>query len=173
MNHANRLLLMRHAKSDWFSGAGEDFLRPLAERGTRDARRMGRWLAASGYLPDSVLSSPSRRTRQTVALLSAGAGVDLAARTAWCEPLYLGSVESLLAELAHHGKAGGVMIVGHNPGLEDFLEWLLPRDALPNDHAKRFPTGAIYVLESDAEVSALGAGSARLVEHQRPKMLTD
>ena len=55
-----RLLIMRHAKSDWGTPGEPDFDRPLAKRGQRDAPRMGEWLRAQGLVPDLVLASPAR-----------------------------------------------------------------------------------------------------------------
>ncbi|MEQ8232849.1 MAG: histidine phosphatase family protein, partial [Gammaproteobacteria bacterium] len=147
-----RLLLMRHAKSDWDSGETEDFLRPLSERGVRDARNMGRWLAAQGYLPRTVLSSPSRRTRDTLRLLGEGAGTALESRATWDDTLYLAAVPALLAALRRHGQDSGVMVLAHNPGLEELLEWLVADTATVTGHAKAFPTGAAYVLEQPEPV---------------------
>ncbi|HXT88463.1 MAG TPA: histidine phosphatase family protein, partial [Trebonia sp.] len=64
-----RLLLLRHAKSDWPDVA--DHERPLAKRGRRDAPVVGRWLRTSGYLPDAVICSTAARARQTWELVSA------------------------------------------------------------------------------------------------------
>ncbi len=168
-----RLVLMRHAKSDWYSGANDDFSRPLAERGIRDARRMGRWFALGGYLPDAILSSPSQRTRATLDLLGAGAGVALTGRTTWVDALYHSSLETLRDTLRRFPQRGSVMILGHNPGLEEFLRWLVPAADLPRDHGKLFPTGAVYVLDTVGPISEVARGGARVVAHQRPKQLSD
>ena len=64
-----RLLLLRHAKSDWSGGEASDHARPLAPRGREAARRMGAYIAQQGYCPALILSSDSRRTRETVELL--------------------------------------------------------------------------------------------------------
>lgn len=166
-----RLLLMRHAKSDWDSGETEDFLRPLSERGIRDARNMGRWLAAHGYLPESVVSSPARRTRDTLRLLGEGAGTSLEARTRWDKALYLASLPELLDVLRRQTHDSGVMVLAHNPGLEDLLRWLLTAPDAFAAHAKPFPTGAVWVLEQEGPVSALRCGGSQVVAHQRPRLL--
>lgn len=93
---AHRLSVMRHAKSDWHSGAAEDFLRPLSPRGWRDAARMGLWLVEQGLLPALIVSSPAVRTRETLDVLEQAAGVDLAQQTEWIDELYHGSLEGLL-----------------------------------------------------------------------------
>lgn len=167
-----RLVLMRHAKSDWFSGEGDDFSRPLSDRGIRDARQMGRWLVDGGYLPAAILSSTSRRTRQTLELMADGAGLDLAARTEWLDELYHASAGSLRNLLRRLGERPAVMLLGHNPGLEELLAFLVDDDRVIASHAKCFPTAAVYVLDVVGEWADLKAGCARIVAHQRPKMLS-
>ena len=68
------LLLMRHAKSDWGSGDEDDRARPLAERGRKAARRLGRFLTAAGQVPALVLSSPAVRALETARLAVAAGG---------------------------------------------------------------------------------------------------
>ena len=63
MTGTRRLILLRYAKSDWPDVPDRD--RPLAKRGRRDAPKIGRWLREHGYLPDTVICSDARRTRQT------------------------------------------------------------------------------------------------------------
>jgi phosphohistidine phosphatase len=163
---------MRHAKSDWFSGDGDDFSRPLSDRGIRDARQMGRWLAEGGHLPAVILSSPSRRTRQTLELMADGTGIDLAARTEWLDELYHASAGTLRSLLRRQGTRPAVMVLAHNPGLEELLAFLVDDDRAIASHAKSFPTAAVYVLELGGEWADLKAGCARIVACQRPKMLS-
>lgn len=168
-----RLILMRHAKSDW-SGAGmDDFSRPLNKRGIRDARNMGRWLVTSGFEPRGILSSPSRRTRETLNMMAEGAGVDLVARAVWIEALYLGSPDDMQQALRTQGAIDDTMVLAHNPGMEDFLAYLLgTRGHQGAAHAKAFPTAAVYVLKISDKDWPLAAGSASVEAHQRPKELT-
>jgi phosphohistidine phosphatase len=170
-NVGNWFILMRHAKSDWSGGVTDDHLRPLAERGTRDACRMGQWLNQSGYLPRSIMSSTAFRTQQTVKLLGAGLGCDTESITSWHKALYHSSKSTIREALRlGHGPCG-VMLVGHNPGLEEFLQWVLAPGQLDNARRKIFPTAAIYVLAAEMDVSVLSRGCARILAHQRPKLL--
>lgn len=171
MADTTRLLIMRHAKSDWFSGAGDDFSRPLSDRGLRDAQRMGQWLVQQAGLPQRILSSPSQRTRQTLERMSDSIGIDLAARTTWLDGLYHASLATLRTVLADQADARDLMLLGHNPGLEELLAWLVGEHALVNAHAKPLPTAAVYVLEIAGFLDALRPGCARVVLHQRPKGL--
>lgn len=172
MVHTTRLVLMRHAKSDWFAGAGDDFSRPLSDRGMRDARHMGRWLLESGYLPGAILCSPARRTRQTLDLMAEDLGLDLLARTSFIDELYHASVPTLRAVLKRQGERREVLVLGHNPGLEELLDWLLADQRRVSGHGKHFPTAAVYVLDLPSGWSELPQGAAQLVAHQRPKALT-
>ncbi|MGE0482957.1 MAG: histidine phosphatase family protein [Gammaproteobacteria bacterium] len=164
---------MRHAKSDWNSGERDDFLRPLNERGVRDARRMGVWLAQAGYVPMAILSSPSRRTRDTLRYLAEGAGASFGSITRFEPALYLATVSEMRAALRDRDVPDGVMLLGHNPGMEDMLEWLVRAGDLTGLEGKRFPTAACYVLEVAAPLSSLEPGSARIVAHQRPRNLKE
>lgn len=169
--NSNRLVLMRHAKSDWDSGQTTDFLRPLASRGQTDARRMGAWLASAGYWPKSVLSSPATRTRETIALLGRGAQQPLEPGCNWMAMLYDSSLDTLCDALCAHDCESDVLVMGHNPGLEDLVDWLLPRDQRPDGFSKLFPTAAVYVLDCASPLTDLERKSATLVAHQRPKLL--
>ncbi len=109
-----RLLLFRHGKSDWDSGAASDHARPLAKRGVRSARAMGRVLARSGQVPDLVLSSPAVRAR-TTAELAAEAGRWACPIT--IVPLLYGASPGDVVRLVRDQDdgLGTVMLVGHEP----------------------------------------------------------
>ena len=88
------LIIMRHGKSDWHTGEN-DFDRPLSERGTRDAARMGRWLSSSRYLPDQIIASPATRAKQTVELLCKESGLDIK-QIVWEKSFYSTDIQNLL-----------------------------------------------------------------------------
>lgn len=116
------LILLRHAKSAWPEGI-PDAQRPLAGRGRRDAPAVGRWLRTQVARIDLVLCSPAVRAVQTWDL--AAAQLDAIPRVRQDERLYGASAGELLRitqELPH--TASTVVLVGHNPDLEDFLELL-------------------------------------------------
>ena len=171
MTGLTRLLVMRHAKSDWASGAEDDFGRPLNARGMRDARLMGHWLAQSGQVPERILSSPARRTRQTLELMSEGAGINLLGRTDWHDDLYHASLTTLCAVLAKSVALTDLLLLGHNPGLEELVTSLLDGLVPLARHQKILPTGAVYVLELPRGFAGVQAGSARVLAHQRPQAL--
>ena len=165
----NRLLLMRHAKSDWCAGQG-DFERPLASRGIKDAIAMGNWLAEIG-LPDVIVCSPSRRTRETVELLSKGARTKLCELTEFVDGLYHSSTESILQSITDHSYRGSVMVIGHNPGLAQLLLWLIVDNKALKNFQNPFPTAAIYELSTTDPLNALKENSALLLSFMRPKLI--
>jgi phosphohistidine phosphatase len=124
-----RLILLRHAKSDWPDVPDRD--RPLAKRGRRDAPRIGRWLREHGYQPDVVVVSAATRTRQTWDLVAPELGGSPAVHF---EPrAYAASALTLLylaQELPERHRTA--LLIAHNPGLSDLATSLAtPPEGLP------------------------------------------
>lgn len=118
------LLLLRHAKSSWDNSSLPDFDRPLAERGERDAPRIGKELAQRGPLPDLVVSSTALRAVQTANAATKAAGYT--GQLNFDEQIYGASSAELIKIVRKlpddHSK---IMLVGHNPGFEDLLSRLI------------------------------------------------
>ncbi|MEU9167934.1 histidine phosphatase family protein [Streptomyces sp. NPDC048420] len=165
-----RLVVLRHAKSAWPEGVA-DHERPLGPRGLRDAPEAGRVLAASDLLPDLALCSTAVRARHTWELASAQWGTPPPVRL---DPeLYGADVPELLA--AVHETPPEVLtllLVGHNPGLEE-LVLALAGDGLDGalDEVRvKFPTSAIAVLDWHGESwRDLGPGRALLTSVTVPR----
>ncbi len=164
------LVVMRHAKSDWSGGELADFDRPLSARGRRDAPRMGRWLVEQGLAPACVLASPARRARDTT--LAIVQELPAAAPIAWEPRLYAAELVDLLAVLAAAPQASPLLLVGHNPGLEELVRWLLG-SAIGEVSAdgKIMPTAGVVALAMPQDWARLPAGSARLRTAMRPRAL--
>ncbi|MEV6578621.1 histidine phosphatase family protein [Streptomyces sp. NPDC051582] len=166
---ARRLVLLRHAKSAWPDGV-PDHDRPLGPRGLRDAPAAGRLLAGSFGLPDLVLCSPARRARDTWDLAAAELGRMPPVRH---DPrLYAADARDLLGVVREvPPEVGTLLLVGHNPGLEDLL--LLVAGAAVGDALERvrtkFPTSAVGVLSLPGPWSGLGPGAALLTEMAVPR----
>lgn len=166
-----QLLLLRHAKSSWDDPGLDDFDRPLAERGLKAAQSMGRELAAREWLPDLALVSSALRTRDTWRLVAA----ELPAhpQVAFAKALYGASAADILSKIRQADPSrDSLLVVGHNPGLEDLARQL----AGPGSEAKarkkleeKFPTTALarFVFEGDWS----GLSSARLTHCLMPKDL--
>ncbi len=175
-----KLLLLRHAKSAWPDVP--DHERPLAGRGRRDAPTMGRWLRATGHVPDHVLCSTARRARETWHLVQPELRAAPAVR--FERRVYEASAAQLL-NLAQHASAAvkTLLIVGHDPGVPE-LALTLAGGATPaggddRDGAlspavfdrmrAKFPTAAIAILELTGPWNQLGPGAARLTDFVTPR----
>ena len=164
MSESRRLILLRHAKSDWPDVPDRD--RPLAKRGRRDAPVIGRWLHDHGYLPDTVICSAARRTRQTWELVAPELG---GSPSVTFEPrAYAASATTLLYLVRElPAAARTAMLIGHNPGAAELATSLaLPPDG--DDAPIRFPTAAVAILDVSGEWADLAPGQARLLDHTTP-----
>jgi len=159
-----KLLLLRHAKSSWDDTGLADFERPLNDRGRRAAPLVGRFMRERELRPDLVLCSPAERTRQTVALVLEAAG--LSAPVRFDERIYDATVGRLVEVVSQAGEgAGEILLVGHNPGMEELLELL-------TGETRRMPTAALARIHLDTDDWAeLGAHTGRLEWHVKPKEL--
>ena len=171
-----RLVLMRHAKSDWGDPGLGDHDRPLNDRGRRAAPRMGAWLAAQGAFPDAALLSSARRVQETWAGVLDGAGRTASPPPARTERgLYLAEPEEILAALrAAPATARTVLMLGHEPGTPGMLARMqagAPPPALAWAF-DRYPTASVSILEVDAPSWAeTNFGAARIIAHATPKSL--
>lgn len=165
---ARHLFIMRHAKSAWNTNAKTDFDRPLGKRGIRDAPRMGRRLRKQRLTPDYVVSSPAERAKQTTLRVCQAMGVEKR-QISWNGPVYAGSGRKLLKAVSKSpGKARKVLLVGHNPGVDELLTYLCGRKAKIPKYASPLPTAAVAHVEVPGNWKNLRAGKARLVSIERP-----
>ncbi len=135
------LFLLRHAKSSWDDAGAADFDRVLNERGRKAAPIVGTYLREQGIKFDLIVCSPAMRTRQTIELVRAASGIDC--ELLFDERIYAASVNRLLevvAEIDEHVKT--VLLVGHNPGMQELIEAL-------TGEARHVPTAALVGIELD------------------------
>jgi phosphohistidine phosphatase len=159
------LLVARHAKSSWAEAGMSDHDRPLNERGKEDAPRMGRVLKSENLVPDLIVSSTAKRARKTASKMAKACGyvgeIELAGS------LYLGHPSDYVHVLQQVGDEHPcVLVVGHNPGLEDLME------ELTGQYVK-MPTGAVaqVALEIDRWSEFAIPPGGRFVKVFRPKEL--
>jgi phosphohistidine phosphatase len=148
----DRLILMRHGKAEPESASGEDFDRRLAPRGQAESAEMAARLAEMGFLPDVALVSAAARTRETWA---AAEPQFPKARARFEDDLYHADSAGVRhAALKAGAAAGTVMVVGHNPGLQELAVRLLTEGSAPpsliSRAARQFPTAAAVVFLFDA-----------------------
>jgi len=164
------LYVLRHAKSSWDDPALSDRDRPLAPRGRKAAKTIARHLRKEGVEPQLVLCSPARRARETLERIEPA----LARRSVKVEDaLYAAGADALLERLHEVGDAvGSVMVIGHNPGLEDLVLTLARPGARRDEVAVKFPTAALATLAFDGTRWAdLRPGGAELAAFVRPRDL--
>ena len=161
------LLILRHAKSSWDNSRLADHDRPLNSRGKEDAPRMGRLLEREGLVPDLIISSSAERALRTAELAAISAGYE--AEIQVTRQYYHAGPEDYIEVLnevadSHHR----VMIVGHNPGMEELVEQLA-------GHYQKMPTAAMAQIE--LPINGWGEldeeTNGRLMNLWRPKELQD
>ena len=159
MDPRHTLILLRHAKSDWSTGA-PDHERPLAPRGLRQAPEAGRWLAAHIEQIDLAVVSTAERARATWSL--AAAELDVAPDIRFADEVYGASADSLLSVVQGLSEdLSTVVLVGHNPGLDD-LASTLAGSWVP------MPTSALAVYAVRGAWAGAGPSSVQLQTSGRP-----
>jgi phosphohistidine phosphatase len=137
------LLLLRHAKSSWDDPSQRDFDRPLNGRGLKAAPLIGKFIRRQKIEPDLALSSPAKRAKQTTTLVLESAKITVELR--YDERIYEASVARLLEVISRiEEQANLVLIVGHNPGMEELLLGL-------TGEARRMPTAALARIALNIE----------------------
>ncbi|HEX8502991.1 MAG TPA: histidine phosphatase family protein [Pyrinomonadaceae bacterium] len=158
------LYLLRHAKSSWKDPGLQDFDRPLNSRGREDAPLVGRLIRKNKLRVDLLLSSPAARARQTAALVREAA--ELSADLLYDERIYEADAERLLEVITQAAdSADALMLVGHNPGMEELLRLL-------TGEQREMTTAALACVMLDVEKwGKVRADSGRLKWLVRPKDL--
>jgi phosphohistidine phosphatase SixA len=149
------LILLRHAHAESAVHGQDDMDRPLSRQGQAEAEAAGKWLKTHGFIPDRVVYSPARRTRETVEQVLAVLGY-LEQRA---EPRVFDATPGILMQVAdEHAELGRVLLVGHNPGLEQLAALL---SSGQSGEFRGMPAGGIAVLRLPANTD-LEPGAAEL-----------
>lgn len=171
-----RLMLLRHAKAAWPKNVA-DKDRPLAPRGREAAPRMGAYLVQENLLPDLTLCSPAARTRETWALAGGALAAALPGDSfnVQYEPrIYDASVEDLMYVIQNDHKARTLLLIGHNPGLEELALSLISHgDRYAYARlSQKYPTGGLAVIDFDvASWPEITPRSGRLDRFVTPRSL--
>lgn len=149
------LILLRHAHAESAVAGQDDIDRPLSREGLAEAEAAGKWLKAHGHLPDRIITSPARRTRETLeqVLLALGYVEQRQDRR-----VYDATPGTLMQVADEHREQARVMLVGHNPGLEQMAALLASGQS---GEFRGMPAGAIAVLRLPADAQ-LEPGVAEL-----------
>jgi phosphohistidine phosphatase len=168
---SRELWLLRHAKSDR-NIITNDFDRSLNKRGQLAAQRVGIWMKQQDLMPDIVMSSPAQRAISTTKIVCSAIGIPVH-EIQQDRGLYgagLDSIKSILAACVV--SANKVLLVGHNPELEDLLIFLVGSGNVP-DVEKLLPTAALARLVMPDNWLRLKAGCARLLSITHAKSLSE
>ena len=155
------LLVLRHGKSSWKDTSIADFDRPLKKRGKRAAEAVGQDIRRLNRCPDLIISSAARRARETAEIVSKSAGCEEPVIVT--EKLYMSGYRAYLQALVPvDAKHETVMLVGHNPDVENLVQHLTGQPVT-------LPTAALVTMEwqADSWTHALDA-SGRLVSVTTP-----
>ncbi len=168
-----RLLLLRHAKSAWDAPGLADFERPLNARGRRAAPMMGRHMAEHALVPDRVLCSTARRTRETFGCLLPF--LDREMDVQFTRALYeTGPADYLAAIRTRGGSARTLLLIGHNPALQELALDLIAagNPAILSGIGDAYPTAGLSIIDfPDRTWSDIRPRSGRIVAFFRPREL--
>ncbi len=164
-----QILLLRHAKSSWEHEGLQDFDRPLASRGLRDAPAMGYFIRKTAHKPDMIVSSPAQRAKETTELVLEG----MKGSTEiihWNKDMYFGSMKNYLEAIQQADKwVERIMLVGHNPTIENTAAALSGSE---RSGSIRMPTAALVCLNTyAAEWKQVNWATCQLVWMMIPKVL--
>lgn len=168
-----RLTLLRHAKSGEDPNAARDFDRALNPKGRRAARAIGRHMREAELHFDAVIASPATRVAETLEEVAAGYGQGL--DPTWEKRIYLASPTELLDVVQDApDDAESLLIVGHNPGLEQLVLMLVPEQGAGarGAVAEKYPTASLAEMALDVDDwDQVAPGTAALVRFVRPRDL--
>lgn len=160
-----RLYLIRHAKSDWGIPTGADHDRPLARRGVKSAKLMGRFLTAAGEVPDAIVSSTALRARRTAELMAEAGGWNVEIVTT--RAFYDSNAARVVEEVRRQQVGDRLLVVGHEPTWSELAGHLLGGSDV------RMTTAALVAIDFDlASWSGVAGGRGQLVFMVTPRLLT-
>ena len=164
-----KLYIMRHAKSDWSSAETSDFDRPINGRGQESARLIGQWLVDNNKIPQHIVSSSALRAKQTTALVLTAFNEVVPENVIYDDILYLANLDSLLQCIQKY-KSGlsSLMLVAHNPGLEELVHYLSNKAASTDNMINSMTTANVAVFEYPDNEFDVYSDKGKLVEFIRP-----
>jgi phosphohistidine phosphatase len=163
------IVLVRHAKSSWKDSSLDDFDRPLNKRGKKNAPFMGQKLKEGNILPDLILSSPAKRARKTATIIATAIGYPKK-KIVLNPDMYHCSGWTLFEMMRNQDdKNNTIMILGHNPGFNDFANMLLERNPVYN-----IPTTGVYCIRFNVDSwKKIQEGKGESVFFDYPKRYSD
>lgn len=168
-----RLMLLRHAKSDWSLAGQTDHVRDLAPRGRKAAPLMGRYMTEHGFIPDHAIVSTATRTRETWRLVADA--LPIRPSVTFEDRIYEASPGNILATIAQAPAAAqSLLVIGHNPGFHETANLLIGSGdrRMRKNLLDKFPTAALAVIDFDIDDwPAIRRGNGRLACFVTPRAI--
>lgn len=164
-----RLYLLRHAKAGWAQPGMRDFDRPLEPSGVSDAEAVGRAMQEARHVPDVTLCSSARRARETLEALAEHTDTG---RVHFRDDLYTADASGYLAIIRENGAHGPLLVIGHNPMMED-LAIALSGDGEATARQTLnmgFPTSGLAVIRFDQDLGRASTGQGYLEAFLAPSV---
>jgi phosphohistidine phosphatase len=163
---------MRHAKSDWSGSGVSDFNRPINKRGHKNAKRIGQWMVENNRIPQQIISSSALRAKQTTELVEKQLIAVEPVKVFFDKDLYLASAETLIESIQLYKKEfNSLMLVAHNPGMEQLLNMLLMISADTAVENKTMTTANLAIFEYDDSDFEPEKDKGKLLAFIKPKEL--
>ena len=163
------LYIMRHAKSDWSGPQISDFERPINKRGTRNAIRVGQWMNENNHIPQKIISSPALRAKETIELVTEQISKFNLEDLTYEDELYLAGFTQLIEFInTYKDKVQSLMLVGHNPGIENLVNYLCDRSG---DKETIVTTANLFIFKFSSDSFNTAIDIIELVEAIKPREL--
>jgi len=166
------LYIMRHAKSDWSGPGRSDFDRPINKRGRKNAKRIGQWMADNNRIPQQIISSPALRARQTTDLVTGQLIRVSPEKILYEENIYLASLDALIECIQiYKNDLKSLMLVAHNPGLEQLVNYLSSKSVKVDAKGKTMTTANLVIFEYPDSNFDPDINKGKLIKFIKPKDL--
>lgn len=142
----SRIYLLRHAEARQAAPGQKDFDRPLSEKGYATAEIVADEAVDKGYRPDLIISSTALRCRQTTEALQRV--VSPATEFRFVDAIYNGGLDVYLSLIASQTDQQSIMLVAHNPTIEQTLEALIGHEAMVRALPRGYPTAGLAVVDA-------------------------
>ncbi len=166
------LYIMRHAKSDWSGPGTADFDRPINRRGRKNAKQIGQWMLENDHVPEKIISSSALRARETTELVTEQLKSE-STTVIYDKDLYLASPDTLIESIQlYKNDCHSLMLVAHNPGLEQLLNFLLRKSRTAASKNLTMTTANLAIIEYGRNSFDPETAKGTLIEVVRPKELS-
>ena len=165
------LYIMRHAKSDWSGPQISDFERPINKRGTKNAMRIGEWMNENNHIPQKIISTPALRAKETIELVTEQISKFNLEDLTYEDDLYLAVFTQLIEFINTYkdkDKVQSLMLVGHNPGIENLVNYLCDRSG---DKETIVTTANLFIFKFSSDSFNTAVDIIELVEAIKPREL--